>query len=467
MAFSLVATSLIQLVGEYLFSQKVREEQRVTEDLAGSMAQPLSSRDAQALYAQAASVAGQSGGRVMVLDQDGVVQADSLSMANGQRLALQEVNYVLTGGGSTYGFYDLHRSDSSLLHTLGFGFGPQANALLGVYTAPMRQGGQLQGVVLYLSDAQEVYDSLTQMQQRMAIWLLLVAAAVLLLSVMVSRIFTRPIAELSQGIQRMTNGDLSSRVTVRGHNEFSQLAEAFNMMCQRLESLDQSRNQFVSNASHELKTPLSAMKILVETLLYQEAYDPDMTREFLGDINREIDRLNAIVGDLLTLVHIDSGRMQLKPELLKLDELVYDTARRLRPLAEKRDIRLDVTVKDKIETMGDAQKLSQVFYNLMDNAIKYTPEGGFVKAEISRNGRMARVTVSDSGIGIPKADLIHVFDRFYRVDKARARATGGTGLGLSIVKQIVMLHEGTINVTSEEDVGSTFTVELPIINLTV
>ncbi|HIS00902.1 MAG TPA: HAMP domain-containing protein [Candidatus Excrementavichristensenella intestinipullorum] len=465
MAFTLVATSLIQLVGEYLFSQKVREEQRVTEDLAGSMAQPLSSRDAQALYAQAASVAGQSGGRVMVLDQDGVVQADSLSLANGQRLAIQEVYYVLTGGGSTYGFYDLRRSGSSFLRTLGSG--PQANGLLGVYTAPMRQGGQLQGVVLYLSDAQEVYDSLTQMQQRMAIWLLLVAVAVLLLSVMVSRIFTRPIAELSQGIQRMTNGDLSSRVTVRGHNEFSQLAEAFNMMCQRLESLDQSRNQFVSNASHELKTPLSAMKILLETLLYQEAYDPDMTREFLGDINREIDRLNAIVGDLLTLVHIDSGRMQLKPELLKLDELVYDTARRLRPLAEKRDIRLEVTVKDKIETTGDAQKLSQVFYNLMDNAIKYTPEGGFVKAEISRNGRMARVTVADSGIGIPKADLIHVFDRFYRVDKARARATGGTGLGLSIVKQIVMLHEGTINVTSEEEVGSTFTVELPIINLTV
>ena len=323
MAFTLVATSLIQLVGEYLFSQKVREEQRVTEDLAGSMAQPLSSRDAQALYAQAASVAGQSGGRVMVLDQDGVVQADSLSLANGQRLAIQEVYYVLTGGGSTYGFYDLRRSGSSFLRTLGSG--PQANGLLGVYTAPMRQGGQLQGVVLYLSDAQEVYDSLTQMQQRMAIWLLLVAVAVLLLSVMVSRIFTRPIAELSQGIQRMTNGDLSSRVTVRGHNEFSQLAEAFNMMCQRLESLDQSRNQFVSNASHELKTPLSAMKILLETLLYQEAYDPDMTREFLGDINREIDRLNAIVGDLLTLVHIDSGRMQLKPEPVSYTHLTLPT----------------------------------------------------------------------------------------------------------------------------------------------
>ena len=465
MAFTVVATSLIRMVGEYLFSQKVREEQRVTEDLAGSLVQALERRDAQALYDQAVSAAGQSGGRVMVLDFNGVVQADSLSQANGQRLALKEVSYVLTGGGSTYGFYDLRQNSSTFLRSLRSQ--PRGNALLGVYTAPMRRGGQLAGVVLYLSDAREVYDSLTQMQQRMGVWLLLVAVAVLLLSVLVSRIFTRPIEELSLGIQRMTGGDLSSRVTVRGRNEFSQLAEAFNMMCQRLESLDQTRNQFVSNASHELKTPLSAMKILIETLLYQDAYDPGMTKEFLGDINREIDRLNAIVNDLLTLVHIDSGHMQLKPELLRLEELVGDTARRLRPIAEKRDIQLDVVVKDKIETMGDAQKLSQVFYNLTDNAIKYTPEGGFVKLEISRAGRMARVTVADSGIGIPKADQLHVFDRFYRVDKARARATGGTGLGLSIVKQIVMLHEGTISVTSEEDVGSTFTVELPIINLSV
>lgn len=465
MAFTVVATSLIRMVGEYLFSQKVREEQRVTEDLAGSMAYPLESRDAQTLYDQALSAAGQSGGRVMVLDGIGVVQADSLSLANGQRLALHEVAYVLTGGGNTYGFYDLRQDGASFLRTLRSA--SRGNALLGVYTAPVRQNGQLLGVVLYLSDAREVYDSLTQMQQRMAVWLLLVAAAVLLLSVMVSRIFTRPIEELSLGIQRMTGGDLSSRVTVRGHNEFSQLAEAFNMMCQRLESLDQTRNQFVSNASHELKTPLSAMKILLETLLYQEVYDPDMTKEFLGDINREIDRLNAIVGDLLTLVHIDSGRMQLKPELIRLDELIGDTARRLRPIAQSRDISLEVSVRDKIETMGDAQKLSQVFYNLLDNAIKYTPEGGYVKAEISRDGRMAHVAVSDTGIGIPKADQLHVFDRFYRVDKARARATGGTGLGLSIVKQIVMLHEGTISVTSEEDVGSTFTVKLPIINLSV
>ncbi len=464
MAFAIVATMLIRMVGEYLFSQKVREEQRMTEDLAAGFVSVLGDRDAGALYAQVLEAAEQSDSRVIVLDTQGVAQADSLSQANGQRLALQEVAHVLRGGASTYGFYDLRSSSSTFLRSLSFS--ARGDALMGVYTAPIPVEGRLAGVVLYLSDAREVFDNLTRMQLRMTVWLVLVALAVLTMSVLVTRLFTRPIEELSAGIARMTNGDLSSRVTVRGHNEYSQLAEAFNMMCQRLERLDQTRNQFVSNASHELKTPLSTMKVLIQTLQYQDVYDPEMQAEFLGDIDAEIDRLNAIVGDLLTLVNIDSGRQELKPELLRLDELIEETAYRLRPLAEKRGIHMDVVVKDRIETMADARKLSQAFYNLMDNAVKYTPDGGFVRAEVGRNGRMARVTVSDSGIGIPKADLIHVFDRFYRVDKARARTTGGTGLGLSIVKQFILMHEGTVDVDSEENVGSTFTVELPIINLT-
>ncbi|MEG2859555.1 MAG: HAMP domain-containing sensor histidine kinase [Clostridia bacterium] len=463
-AFWVVSTSLIRMVGEYLFSQKVREEQRVTDDLAGSMAQALNDRDAQALYAQSLAASGQSGGLVLVLDLYGVAQASAQPEYNGRQITLSEVAQVLGGNGSTYGFYNLKQNTSTVWGLMDAD-ARSGNALMGVYAAPIYDSGLLSGVVLYMSDSQAVYGSLTQMQKQMSVWLLLVLIAVLLLSVLVSRLFTRPIEELSEGIQRMTGGDLSGRVTVRGHNEFSQLAEAFNMMCQRLESLDNTRNQFVSNASHELKTPLSAMKVLIETLLYQQTYDPAMEKEFLSDINREIDRLNAIVGDLLTLVHIDSGRMELKPELVQLEELVGDTVRRLRPLADQRDIRMDMIVKDKIETMADARKLSQVFYNLLDNAIKYTPEGGSVKAEIIRSGRKAIIKISDTGIGIPKADQLHVFDRFYRVDKARARATGGTGLGLSIVKQIVMLHEGAISVASEEEAGSVFTVELPIINL--
>jgi two-component system, OmpR family, sensor kinase len=456
-----VAASLIRMVGEYLFSQKVREEQRVTDNLAQQLSGFLAEDDSIGLYKAVAAVS-QDVTRVMVVDTLGVVQADGYSEYNGRRLELGEVAASLSSQGAAYGYY---RADE---HSGGWlGHAPGAvGQMVGVYTSPILSGNGLIGAVVYSSMAQDVYQSLTQMQRQMAIWLLLVALSVLLLSLMVSRIFTRPIEELSQSISRMTQGDLTSRVSVRGRNEFSQLAEAFNMMCERLERLDQTRNQFVSNASHELKTPLSTMKILSETLLYQEQCNLDMQKEFLSDINKEIDRLSSIINDLLTLVHLDDrGVTKLQPTLLSLDKLVQDAARRLRPLAEARDIVLDIAVRDQIETMGDPMKLEQVFYNLIDNAIKYTPKGGKVRIEVVRVSKKAVVKVIDNGIGIPKADQLHVFDRFYRVDKARSRDTGGTGLGLAIVKQIVLLHEGSVTVTSEEEKGSTFTVELPIINL--
>lgn len=460
-AFLVVAASLIRMVGEYLFSQKVREEQRVTDNLAQQLSGYLAEDDAEGLY-RAVAAASQGLTRVMVVDLLGVVQADGYSEYNGRRLELGEVAATLSGQGAAYGYY---RADEKSAGWLGRATGA-ARQMVGVYTAPIISGNTPVGAVVYSSMAQDVYQSLTQMQRQMAIWLLLVALSVLLLSLMVSRIFTRPIEELSQGISRMTQGDLTSRVSVRGRNEFAQLAEAFNSMCERLERLDQTRNQFVSNASHELKTPLSTMKILSETLLYQEQCDLDMQKEFLSDINKEIDRLNSIINDLLTLVHLDDrGVTKLQPTLVSLDKLVQDASRRLRPLAESREIALDIVIRDPIETMGDAMKLEQVFYNLIDNAIKYTPSGGKVRVEVARAGKKAVIKVTDNGIGIPKADQMHVFDRFYRVDKARSRDTGGTGLGLAIVKQIVLLHEGSVTVTSEEEKGSTFTVELPIINL--
>jgi methyl-accepting chemotaxis protein len=319
-AFLVVAASLIRLVGEYLFSQKVREEQRVTDNLSLQLSGFLAEDDAGGLY-KAVTAASQNAARVMVVDPLGVVQADGYSEYNGRRLALGEVAATLTGQGAAYGYY---RANEKSAGWLGRAAGP-AGQMVGVYTAPILSNNVLIGAVVYSSMAQDVYQSLTQIQRQMTIWLLLVAFSVLLLSLMVSRIFTRPIEELSQGILRMTQGDLSSRVSVRGRNEFSQLAEAFNMMCERLERLDQTRNQFVSNASHELKTPLSTMKILIETLIYQETSDLAMHKEFLTDIDKEIDRLSSIINDLLTLVHMDDrGLTKLQPTLLSLDKLVQE-----------------------------------------------------------------------------------------------------------------------------------------------
>ncbi len=463
-AFTLVATSLRSMVGEYLFTLKVGEEKRVTESLAQRAADPLAAADAQALYLLCSQGAEQYSGRVLVVDEYGVVMADADSEYNGQRLALPEIAEVLEGASSAYGYYGTQGAGESGFLARASAF-PSSDGMQGLYAAPIVFQGRVIGALAHTSPSQEVYRNLTSIQNQMIVYLMLVALAVLLLSFFVSRIFTRPINELSAGISRMTQGDLKARVEVRGRNEFSQLAEAFNSMCERLESLDQTRNQFVSNASHELRTPLSTMKILLESLLYQEQYDPVMQKEFLGDINKEIDRLNSIVNDLLTLVHFDGGSLELRPIKLQLDELLKTTVKRLEPLAVSRSIDLSLVVRDPVETTADHMKLEQVFYNLIDNAIKYTQPGGKVTVDLSRAGRKAVINVIDTGIGISKADARHVFDRFYRVDKARARETGGTGLGLSIVKQIVMLHEGTIGVTSDEEKGSTFTVELPIINL--
>ena len=187
-----------------------------------------------------------------------------------------------------------------------------------------------------------------------------------------------------------------------------------------------------------------------------------MTKEFLNDVNKEIDRLSRIVSDLLTLVNIDSGGMRLNRSDLDLNELLLEQVKRLAPLARENGVELDCSGREAVEVNGDSVKLQQVVYNVIDNAIKYTPRGGEVHASISRAGKRAIIRVADTGIGIPADDLPHVFDRFYRVDKARSRATGGTGLGLSIVKQIVMLHGGTISASSEEGKGTTFTIELPL-----
>ncbi len=453
-AFFVVTASLIRLVGEYLFSQKVSDEQRIAGELASVMAGPLNERDADRLYEGVLQASEATGGRVLVLDMYGVVQADTYSEYNGTQLMRSEVARVMSGGGEAYGYYAAEGEGTFLIPGL-------TGDMIGLYAAPIYGHTGMTGVLVFISMAQDMYQSLMEIQTEMIVWLLIVAAAVLVLSLLVSRVFTKPISLLSASMAQMTRGDFSGRVQIRGKSEFAQLASTFNMMCDRLESLDKSRNQFVSNASHELKTPLSTMKILIETLVYQEPMDEGMCREFLSDINKEIDRLNFVINDLLTLVSMDSGEARMNMKSASLTDMLNETMRRLQPLARERGIEMSGAIAAGVTVNCDSMKLTQVFYNLMDNAIKYTGRGGEVKIELTRKDKRAVVKVSDTGIGIPKEDQLHIFDRFYRVDKARSRETGGTGLGLSIVKQVVLMHGGDITVSSEEEKGSTFTVDLP------
>ena len=460
-AFCVIGFSLIQLVGEYLFNQRTRDDQRIAESLSEAFGGLLSSSDVLGMYETALQTARSEQSRVLVLDRLCTVQVDTHSQLNGQRFITSEINNVLGGADGDYGFYDVGGANAYWLRAAMNAFSG-AKAMTGLYARGIRNAsGNLLGVLVYISQVQEIYESLRDIQLKILAWMAIVAVAVLVVNALVLRTITRPIGELNQGITRMGDGDLSARVNVRGRNEFANLAKAFNSMSERLEQLDKSRSQFVSNASHELKTPLSTMKILIETLLYQDPMDPGMAKEFMTDVNKEIDRLNRIVSDLLTLVNIDSG-IKMNMEDLDIGALLQEQVKRLAPLARENGIELDCVANQALEVNGDALKLQQVVYNIIDNAIKYTPRGGEVHCTLVRSGKKAVIRVSDTGVGIPAEDLPHIFDRFYRVDKARSRETGGTGLGLSIVKQFVLLHGGTINAESTVGKGTTFVIELPL-----
>ena len=462
-SFYLVAASTIRLVGDSLFEDTIRSEMTHVAALSAALGEQMETDSADAFYQQLLQAARQTGGRLLVVDMDAKVTYDTYDERCGTRLALAEVYSLITGEKeSDYGFHQIGGDQQAL--TLADRLMGRDLSLdwSGCFTSALIAEGERVGALVYVASVKETVNSLAHMRDQMLGIFSMALVAVLAIAGLISNIVTKPVAELSAGIERMTKGDYKHRVHVPGRGEMAQLAAAFNQMSEQIHNLDEARNQFVSNASHELKTPLTTIKILVESMMYQEDMDPQLRSEFLGDIDKEIDRLSSVVGDLLTLVHIDSHKLKLRREMMVLADTVRESAARLEPLAKKRGQSLKVDIADSCEMFADPGKLAQVCYNIIENASKYTPDGGSISVSLRRMGRDAVLEIADTGVGIPEEDLPHVFDRFYRVDKARSRDTGGTGLGLSIVQQIVRLHAGSVTVASQQGKGTTFTVQLPV-----
>lgn len=454
LSFSMMATSLTGLVSDYLYEQRIRQDSLSVEKLATAAAPLFSRRQMTQLNETLATAAGEMGARLMIVDGDGKIQADSFRQWQGRRLPLKEVLAILTGG--EYSAWGLHSpEDAGTLME-------NPESYVAIVSSAITQGGETIGALVSVSPVTEMVQSLAAVQRQLMTVFLAVAAAALTVALIFSQVITRPISDLTASIRKMAKGDLSVRVAVRGSGELRELAESYNMMARQLEAIDQSRSQFVQNASHELKTPLATMKILLETLLYQPDMPQELREEFMGDMNHEIDRLTGIITDLLTLSQNDSHDLTLKMENVDFSALAEETLRLLRPKAEQRHLTLEGDIAQGCSLLADGSKLGQIVYNLTDNALKYTPDGGHIRLRLWVEDGEARLSVQDDGIGIPKEDQDHIFERFYRVDKARSRETGGTGLGLSIVRQMTALHGGSVTVDSTPGEGSVFTVRIPI-----
>ena len=456
LSFAVAATNLTGLVKGYLFEQKTREDSLLTEKAAAAAAPFFDEASPEDISRVLAENAESIDGRLMLLDQDGKVQYDTMRDMSGHRLQLDEVLQVLNGNAEQA--YGIHTQGEAMASRLG---GADYSGQLAYSVHAMDGEDGPIGALLYVSRIQSLMDSLNSVQLQLISVFVLIALAALVLALILSQVVTKPITNLSRTMRKMGKGDLSVRVPVRGSGELRELAENYNTMAAQLERLDKTRSQFVSNASHELKTPLATMKIMLETVMYQPEMPEELRSEFMQDMNHEIDRLTGIITDLLTLTRMDSEKGEMKRETVDMSSLTEEVVHLLMPAAEKRGQRLESRIAQGLQMSGDRARLYQILYNLTDNAIKYSPDGGRIAVSLVSEDSALVWRVRDNGVGIPAEDQAHIFERFYRVDKARSRETGGTGLGLSIVKQLVTMHGGEISVRSEPGHGSEFKVVFP------
>lgn len=271
----------------------------------------------------------------------------------------------------------------------------------------------------------------------------------------------RPLGKLTKYLEKVQTED-EENLMISDYAETEAISTAFNEMRGRMRVIDDSRQEFVSNVSHELKTPLTSMKVLADSLLSQGDAPVELYREFMGDIAEEIERENKIINDLLSLVKMDKAAGSLNVSVVNINELLEMLMKRLRPIAEKKNIELVLESFRPVSAEVDEVKLSLALNNLVENAIKYNKPEGWVHVSLNADHKYFFVRVEDSGIGIPEESLEHIYERFYRADKSHSREIGGTGLGLAITRNAILMHRGAIKAHSKEGEGTTFTVRIPL-----
>ena len=321
---------------------------------------------------------------------------------------------------------------------------------------------QIQGVMLMTISTIEIGDMMAELEQKGMMLIGIIVVLSIFLSWLLSTILVKPLARVTKAIEDLTDGMQDDAISVPDYTETELITDAFNKMVNRMKILDESRQEFVSNVSHELKTPLTSMKVLADSLVGQQGVPEELYQEFMGDITAEIDRENKIITDLLSLVKMDKKAADLNITHMDINQLLEDILKRLRPIADKRNIDLILDCFRPVEADVDEVKFTLAISNLVENGIKYNVDDGWVRVSLDADHKYFYVTVADSGMGIPEDSIERIFERFYRVDKSHSKEIGGTGLGLAITRSAIAMHHGAIKVFSKEGEWTTFSVRIPL-----
>ena len=384
------------------------------------------------------------GGRIVIVNSDLFIVKDTYSLEEGKFLISEDVIRCLNGSGDN----SVHNYETNYLSM--------------TYPITHNESKEITGAIVMSFSTKDIRTIRESMEQRVVLFTIILAILIVAFSIYFSGILTKPLTNVVNSIDHMSESYMNDSVSIKGYNEIERISDSFNHMLNRMQKLENSRQEFVSNVSHELKTPITSIKVLADSLLMQEDTPPELYREFLVDITDEIERENKIINDLLSLVKLDktAGDMNIAP--ININELLELILKRLTPIATKQNIEMIYESFRPVIAEVDEVKLSLAISNLIENAIKYNIEDGWVRVSLNADHKYFFIKVSDSGIGIPEDAQDSIFERFYRVDKARSRETGGTGLGLAITKNVIQMHRGAIKVYSKEGEGTTFNVRIPL-----
>ena len=386
-------------------------------------------------------------GRVMVIDNEFHIIKDTYDLDTNKTIISKEV--IESYYGQEIKKYDAENRYIELTVPL---------------SRPVEQTGatEVLGVMLVSVSTDSINLNMEYLARNAYVIQLICAVAAVFLAVILSIQLVKPFHKMSKSIDEIKTGYGEDALSVNDYTETIEICKKFNEMLGRMKVLDDSRQEFVSNVSHELKTPLTSMKVLADSLLLQEDAPVELYKEFMGDMSEEIERENKIINDLLSLVKMDktANTMNIKSE--NMNELIEKILKRLRPIAATRNIELVYESFRPVTAEVDEMKISLAISNLVENAIKYNKENGWVHVSLNADHKNCYIEVADSGIGIPAEAQEHIFERFYRVDKSHSREIGGTGLGLAIARSAVVMQRGAIKVFSQPSEGTTFTVRIPL-----